>query len=112
VEFARLDLGSEKAGIVLGFKDVDDEVRKEQQIQQALREAVDAANASSKAKSDFLSSMSHDIRTPMNGIIGMTAIAANHLGDRDRVADCLLKISESSSHLLGLINEVLDMNKI
>ena len=112
VEFARLELGSEKAGIVLGFKDVDDEVRKEQQIQQALREAVDAANASSKAKSDFLSSMSHDIRTPMNGIIGMTAIAANHLGDRDRVADCLRKISESSSHLLGLINEVLDMNKI
>ena len=56
--------------------------------------------------------MSHDIRTPMNGIIGMTAIAANHLGDRDRVADCLRKISESSSHLLGLINEVLDMNKI
>ena len=112
VEFAKLDLPGGKIGIVTGFKDVDEEVRKDQQIQQALREAIEAANASSKAKSDFLSSMSHDMRTPMNGIIGMTAIAANHLDDRERVADCLRKISESSSHLLSLINEVLDMNKI
>ncbi|MBR0410756.1 MAG: response regulator [Eubacterium sp.] len=112
LEFARLDLPDGKTGIVAGFKDVDDEVRKEQQIQQALREAIDAANASNKAKSDFLSSMSHDMRTPMNGIIGMTTIAANHLDDRERVADCLRKITESSSHLLSLINEVLDMNKI
>ena len=112
LEFARLDLENGETGIVLGFKDVDEEVREEQQIQQALREAVDAANASNKAKSDFLSSMSHDIRTPMNGIIGMTAIAASHLDDRDRVADCLHKITESSNHLLSLINEFLDMNKI
>jgi CheY-like chemotaxis protein len=56
--------------------------------------------------------MSHDIRTPMNGIIGMTAIATAHLDDRERVEDCLKKISEASSHLLSLINEVLDMNKI
>lgn len=112
LEFARLDLGEGESGIVLGFKDVDDEVRKDQQIQQALRDAVDAANASNKAKSDFLSSMSHDIRTPMNGIIGMTTIAANSLDDRERVADCLRKIMESSNHLLSLINEFLDMNKI
>ncbi len=112
VEFAKLDLGNGEIGIVAGFKDVDDEVRKEQQIQQALRNAIDAANASNQAKSDFLSSMSHDIRTPMNGIIGMTAIAANNLDDRERVADCLHKITESSNHLLSLINEVLDMNKI
>ncbi|MBR3243314.1 MAG: response regulator [Parasporobacterium sp.] len=112
LEFAKLDLPGGKTGIVAGFKDVDEEVRKDQQIQQALREAVDAANSSNQAKSDFLSSMSHDIRTPMNGIIGMTAIAANNLDDRERVADCLRKIKESSSHLLSLINEVLDMNKI
>ena len=112
LEFAKLDIGNGKTGIVAGFKDVDDEVRKDQQIQQALREAIDAANASNKAKSDFLSSMSHDIRTPMNGIIGMTTIAANNLNDRERVADCLRKIKDSSSHLLSLINEVLDMNKI
>ncbi len=112
LEFAKLDLPGGKTGIVGGFKDVDDEVRKEQQIQQALRDAVDAANASSKAKSDFLSNMSHDIRTPMNGIIGMTTIAANNLDDREKVADCLRKITESSNHLLALINEFLDMNKI
>ena len=112
LEFARLELENGETDIVVGFKNVDAEVRKEQQIQQALREAIDAANASNQAKSDFLSSMSHDMRTPMNGIIGMTAIAANHLDDRERVADCLRKITESSSHLLALINEVLDMNKI
>lgn len=112
VEFARLDLGEGESRIVVGFKDVDEEVRKDQQIQQALREAIDAANASNRAKSDFLSSMSHDMRTPMNGIIGMTTIATNHLDDRDRVADCLRKITDSSNHLLSLINEVLDMNKI
>lgn len=112
VEFAKMDLPHGKTGIVCGFKDVDVEERKERQTQQALREAIDAANASNSAKSDFLSSMSHDMRTPMNGIIGMTAIATAHLDDRERVADCLSKISESSDHLLSLINEVLDMNKI
>ena len=112
IEFAQVQLPNGKTGIVAGFKDVDDDVRKEQEIQQVLRDAIDTANASSKAKSDFLSSMSHDIRTPMNGIIGMTAIATAHLDDRERVEDCLKKISEASSHLLSLINEVLDMNKI
>ena len=112
VEFARLDLPGGRTGIGTGFKDVDEEVRKEQKIQQALREAMETANASNKAKSDFLASMSHDMRTPMNGIIGMATIAANHLDDRERVEDCLRKIRESSNHLLSLINEVLDMNKI
>ncbi len=112
IEFAQVQLPNGKTGIVAGFKDVDEDVRKEQEIQQVLRDAIDTANASSKAKSDFLSSMSHDIRTPMNGIIGMTAIATAHLDDRERVEDCLKKISEASSHLLSLINEVLDMNKI
>ena len=112
IEFAQVQLPNGKTGIVAGFKDVDDDVRKEQEIQQVLRDAIDTANATSKAKSDFLSSMSHDIRTPMNGIIGMTAIATAHLDDRERVEDCLKKISEASSHLLSLINEVLDMNKI
>ena len=112
IEFAQVQLPNGKTGIVAGFKDVDEDVRKEQEIQQVLRDAIDSANASSKAKSDFLSSMSHDIRTPMNGIIGMTAIATAHLDDRERVEDCLKKISEASSHLLSLINEVLDMNKI
>ena len=111
-DFGKVHMPGGRMGVTMGFKDVDDEVRREQELQRTLRDAMEAANASNKAKSDFLASMSHDMRTPMNGIIGMTAIAAAHLDDRDRVADCLKKISESSSHLLALINEVLDMNKI
>ncbi len=86
--------------------------RAEAQTKQALLDAYESARRANSAKSDFLSRMSHDIRTPMNAIIGMTAIAGTHLDDRDRVADCLNKITVSSGHLLSLINEVLDMTKI
>lgn len=65
-----------------------------------------------KAKSEFLSNMSHDIRTPMNAIIGMTAIAVTHIDDKEQVQHCLRKITLSGKHLLGLINDVLDMSKI
>ncbi|MDO5134541.1 MAG: transporter substrate-binding domain-containing protein [Eubacteriales bacterium] len=78
----------------------------------ALREAYEAADRANHAKSDFLSSMSHDIRTPLNAIIGMTAIASAHKNEPARVSDCLDKITASSRHLLGLINEILDMSKI
>lgn len=77
-----------------------------------LAKARREAERANMAKSDFLASMSHDIRTPMNAIIGMTGIAQKNLNDRDRVEDCLRKISLSSKHLLGLINDVLDMSKI
>ncbi len=77
-----------------------------------LEKAEKEASRANQAKSEFLSSMSHDIRTPMNGIIGMTAIAAANSGDQRKVQDCLKKISLSSRHLLGLINDVLDMSKI
>ncbi len=70
------------------------------------------AEESSRLKSVFLSNMSHDIRTPMNAIVGMTAIARDHIDDRERVLDCLKKIGVSSRHLLGLINDVLDIAKI
>lgn len=73
---------------------------------------LEIAQRANEAKSAFLSSMSHDIRTPMNGIIGMTAIAGAHLDDRERVKDCLDKISGASRHLLSLINEILDLLKI
>jgi len=78
----------------------------------ALKEAFEAADAANHAKSDFLSKMSHDIRTPMNAIMGMTAVAAMHIDDRERLTDCLNKITLSSRHLLALINDVLDMSKI
>ena len=86
--------------------------KKEEHAKLALQEAYEAANRANRAKSDFLSKMSHDIRTPMNAIIGMTAIANAHLEDKNRVKDALDKISSSSAHLLSLINEVLDMSKI
>ncbi len=78
------------------------------EVEHAQREAERA----NRAKSEFLSNMSHDIRTPMNAIVGMTAIAAANLDNREQVASCLQKISLSSKHLLGLINDVLDMSKI
>ena len=78
----------------------------------ALRDALAMAEQANRAKSDFLSRMSHEIRTPMNAVIGMTTIAAAHLDDKERVADCLEKIGYSSKHLMNLINDVLDMSKI
>lgn len=77
-----------------------------------LRVALDEAEHANHAKSDFLSRMSHDIRTPLNAIIGMTEIADTHLDEPEKVHDCHRKIALSSQHLLGLINDVLDMSKI
>lgn len=77
-----------------------------------VEEARASAEEANKAKSDFLSNMSHDIRTPMNAIMGMTTIAIANMDNKQQVADCLKKISLSSRHLLGLINDVLDMSKI
>lgn len=88
------------------------EVREEERQKQLLQDALQVATVASRAKSEFLSRMSHDIRTPMNAIIGMTAIAGMHLEDQERIADCLKKITVSSKLLLSLINEVLDMSKI
>lgn len=85
---------------------------KDFQQQQALSDALENAHAASSAKSNFLSHMSHEIRTPMNAIIGMTTIALSKITSRERVEDCLGKIAESSRHLLGLINDILDMSKI
>ena len=87
--------------------------RKEQERQRlALEDAYRTAQVASSAKTNFLSSMSHDIRTPMNAIMGMAAIAQVNLDSPEKVHDCLNKINVSSRHLLSLINEVLDMSKI
>lgn len=97
------------------YTDITDLKNMQLQLEQRteeLRDALDRAEQASRAKSDFLSNMSHDIRTPMNAIVGMTEIAGNHLDEKDKVADCLKKISLSSKHLLSLINDVLDMSKI
>ena len=109
---ARFAGGDGTGYFVIGFRDVSASIEKESQARHALQEAYDAAEAANRAKSDFLQTMSHDIRTPMNGIIGMTAIAAAHIDDKERVQDSLTKITSASRHLLALINEVLDMSKI
>lgn len=93
-------------------QDITESKEKEEAERRVLKEAYDSATYANAAKSEFLSRMSHDIRTPMNAIIGMTAIASAHLDDMDRVTDCLNKITVSSKHLLSLINEVLDMSRI
>ena len=87
-------------------------VRDETEERLYQQERLRSANAASQAKTDFLSSMSHDIRTPLNAIIGMTTIAQAHMDERERVADCLDKIGLSSRHLLNLINDILDMSRI
>lgn len=85
---------------------------RDQQQAIVLSEALSQAEASNAAKSKFLAHMSHDIRTPMNGIVGMTDIALANLKDTDKVQDCLKKIASSGQHLLNIVNEVLDMSKI
>lgn len=79
---------------------------------QSLREELAEAKNANEAKEEFLSNMSHDIRTPMNAIIGMTALAKKHIDEKTRVMDALNKIEIASSHLLGLINDILDMSRI
>ena len=80
--------------------------------QKALSDALIAAEHANRAKTAFLNNMSHDIRTPMNAIVGFTALAASHIDNKEQVLDYLEKISVSSQHLLSLINDVLDMSRI
>ena len=92
--------------------DVTDFVREDMMQKEALSSALAAAEHANRAKTVFLNNMSHDIRTPMNAIVGFTALAASHIDNREQVTDYLSKISVSSQHLLSLINDVLDMSRI
>lgn len=87
-------------------------VREKEEANRLLQISEAQARNANQAKSDFLAHMSHDIRTPINGIMGMTEIALKHLDEKERLLDCLNKINGSSRHLLGLINDVLDMSRI
>ncbi|MCM1044188.1 MAG: response regulator [Candidatus Gastranaerophilales bacterium] len=93
-------------------KDITEQVRKQREQTQALQDALMQAQHANKAKTTFLSNMSHDIRTPMNAIIGFSTIAVSHIDNKDQVLDCLQKVLSSSNHLLSLINDVLDMSRI
>ena len=109
--FHVIAIGSEVEGrakyiLVLSDRTAD------KQVNQALSNAVAAAETANRAKSTFLSNMSHDIRTPMNAIIGFTTLALSNIDDKERVKDYLGKTLASSNHLLSLINDVLDMSRI
>ncbi len=97
---------------VLGFRSVDEETRIEMEKKNMLEDALSQANRASRAKSVFLSNMSHDIRTPMNAIIGFTALATTHIDNKEQVEAYLKKIMTSGNHLLSLINDILDMSRI
>lgn len=99
-------------GIVLGFRSVDADIRREMEQNTLLEAALSQANRASKAKSVFLSNMSHDIRTPMNAIVGFTNLAITHIDQKEQVSEYLKKIQTSGNHLLSLINDILDMSHI
>lgn len=98
--------------IMIFAKDIHEVKIREERQRDLLFEALDSAERANAAKRDFLSHMSHDMRTPMNAIVGLTAIAQSRLHDPEKVADALGKINTSSQHLLHLINDVLDMSRI
>ncbi len=103
---------TDNGGVVLGFRSVDEETRRDMEKTALLENALLQANRASKAKSEFLSNMSHDIRTPMNAIVGFTTLAITHIERRDQVEEYLKKIMTSGNHLLSLINDILDMSRI
>lgn len=98
--------------ILVAARTIHDEKMRELKQMERLQEALDAAESANKAKTVFLNSMSHDIRTPMNAITGFTGLAQKHIDDRPLVMDYLDKISVANQHLLSLINDVLDMSRI
>lgn len=115
-QFRFIAMGTEEGErlnqVVAGFQNIDSIVAEEAKSRQALSDALIAAEHSNRAKTTFLNNMSHDIRTPMNAIIGFTSLAAAHIDNPDLVSSYLRKIQTSSNHLLSLINDVLDMSRI
>lgn len=109
---ARLDDEDRLKQVLFTMQVIDEEKKKEIFAKNALSKAVEEAEEANRAKSDFLSKMSHDIRTPLNAIIGMTTIASSYADDKNKVIDCMKQITNSGQYLLALINEVLDMSKI
>ena len=108
----RTDENGNVTAVLIATRDATEEKQTEQKQEDALRSALAAAEHANKAKTVFLNSMSHDIRTPMNAILGFTALATTHLDTPELVKEYLQKISVSGQHLLSLINDVLDMSRI
>ncbi len=98
--------------VMVVTKEITGQVKRQMEQTQALQDALLEAQHANNAKTTFLSNMSHDIRTPMNAIIGFTTIAVSHIDNKSQVRDCLQKVLSSSNHLLSLINDILDMSRI
>lgn len=100
--------------VILMIRDIEDVIKKEIEQQLLIEEALAQAESASRAKGKFLSDMSHEIRTPMNVILGYASIAQNNMDnrDQDKVKDCLEKIKEAGNHLIGIINDVLEVSRI
>ena len=109
---SQADASGKARSIVYAAQDVTESKRREMREQQALQAACEAADRANASKQEFISCMSHNIRTPMNGIMGMIRIAADHADDPKRVRDCLEKASLSSRQLLSMLNEILDISQI
>lgn len=104
----------EPISVILMIRDIEDVIKKEIEQQLLIEEALAQAESASRAKGKFLSDMSHEIRTPMNVILGYASIAQNNMDnrDQDKVKDCLEKIKEAGNHLIGIINDVLEVSRI
>lgn len=104
----------EPVSVILMIRDIEDVIKKEIEQQLLIEEALAQAKSASRAKGKFLSDMSHEIRTPMNVILGYASIAQNNMDnrDQDKVKDCLEKIKEAGNHLIGIINDVLEVSRI
>lgn len=105
-------LFGEQDRLILGFRNIDEQMAAEGERRRVLQDALDAAQHANRAKTVFLNNMSHDIRTPMNAIIGYTSLAAANIDNKEQIQEYLSKIQISSNHLLSLINDVLDMSRI
>lgn len=107
-----LDQDSNDIIVMVVMKDITSQVKRQREQTQALQDALMQAQHANQAKSTFLSNMSHDIRTPMNAIIGFTTLAVSHIDNKSQVLESLQKVLSSSNHLLSLINDILDMSRI
>jgi len=105
-------LKEDKSKILLSFKDCDLEIQKQLDYRLTLNKALDNAELASLSKSTFLFNMSHDLKTPMNAIMGLTELAKKHISNNERVYECLEKIGFASDNLLSLINDILDMARL
>lgn len=111
ITFNRINVGNRKAFIVAA-REITDTVKQERSLRHELAAALDAAREASQAKTDFLLNMSHDIRTPMNAILGFQELAKRNIHDPEKVLNALEKSRRSGEHLLSLINDILDMSQI